>query len=289
MARESGNTKAARASVEALLKKRAPNAVAELLDEAVQLREIEIAKILPNPTQPRRLVQAEGVAELADSLREHGLLQPILVRPNDGGYTLIAGSRRLRAAESLGWARIKALVMGNGDPELLALIENLQREALDPIDEAEAIQALKDRLGITFEQLAAKLGKSRSSIAEVTGILRLPKEILDEVRTLAAAGTPLSRSSLVELGRIEGPEQLRAAWERLAKGEGGRAEVRALRRSADRASPKSKLSVQTATTRIARLESLLSTRIYANLWQREETQDALRRLRDRIDAVLAGG
>jgi ParB family chromosome partitioning protein len=289
MARESGNTKVARASVEALLKKRAPNAVAELLDEAVQLREIEIAKILPNPTQPRRLVQAEGVAELADSLREHGLLQPILVRPNDGGYTLIAGSRRLRAAESLGWARIKALVMGDGDPELLALIENLQREALDPIDEAEAIQALKDRLGITFEQLAAKLGKSRSSIAEVTGILRLPKEILDEVRTLAAAGTPLSRSSLVELGRIEGPEQLRAAWERLAKGEGGRAEVRALRRSADRASPKSKLSVQTATTRIARLEALLSTRIYANLWQREEMQDALRRLRDRIDAVLAGG
>ena len=144
------------------------------------LHRLRLAEIRPNPFQPRRHFSETDLADLAASLRANGLLQPITVRPIAGnGYELIAGERRLRAAMQLGWEDIPALVRELDDRALLtlALVENLQRTDLDPLEEADGYQRLIDEFHLTQQQIAEAVGKDRSTVANMLRLLSLPPTI----------------------------------------------------------------------------------------------------------------
>ncbi len=142
--------------------------------------EIDIDRISPNPRQPRMHLDPHGIEELAASIREHGVLQPVLVRPaGSGAYQLIAGERRVAGAQQAGLLKIPAVVRDVPDERLLelALIENIQREQLNPIEEAQAYQQLLETLATTQEQLAGRLGKERSTVANSLRLLKLPPAV----------------------------------------------------------------------------------------------------------------
>ena len=142
--------------------------------------EIEISKISPNPFQPRREFKNEEIRELADSIQEKGLLQPILLRRHGDGHQIVAGERRFRAMQLLGRTHISALVrdqLSDRDMMEMALIENLQRVQLNPIEEAQAFEKLINYCGITHEEMAQKLGKSRSGITNTLRLLKLDEEV----------------------------------------------------------------------------------------------------------------
>ena len=145
------------------------------------LSTILISDIKPNPNQPRKTFHEEGIAELASSIKNYGLLQPITVRKTESGYfELIAGERRLRACKMLGEASIPAIVLEQSaeqDSAILAMIENLQRENLHFFEEAEGYLSLMKEHGFTQEMLARKLGKNQSTIANKLRILKLPKNV----------------------------------------------------------------------------------------------------------------
>jgi len=148
--------------------------------------EIDIDRIKTNPVQPRFRLDESRLEELAASIRENGILQPVLVRPSKDGYQLVAGERRLAAAQRAGLLRIPAVVREVPDERLLelALVENIQREQLNPIEEAQAYHNLMDTLRMTQEELAARLGKERSTTANALRLLKLPAT----VKTLVADG-----------------------------------------------------------------------------------------------------
>lgn len=137
---------------------------------------IAVADIHPNPAQPRRHFSDESLQELAASLKRHGLIQPILVRPHGGGYQIVAGERRWRAAQRAQLHQVKAIVRELSDEETLeiALIENIQRQDLNPIEEAEAYRKLCDDFGHSQSELAAIVEKSRSHVANMMRLLELP-------------------------------------------------------------------------------------------------------------------
>jgi ParB family chromosome partitioning protein len=145
--------------------------------------EIDIDRIKTNPVQPRLKLDENRLEELAASIRENGILQPVLVRPTRDGYQLVAGERRLAAAQRAGLLRIPAVVREVPDERLLelALVENIQREQLNPIEEAQACHNLMDTLRMTQEELAARLGKERSTVANALRLLKLPAAVKDLV------------------------------------------------------------------------------------------------------------
>lgn len=147
--------------------------------EGETVEEIPLKEIRPNPYQPRKYFSEEGIAGLKQSILEHGVLQPIIVRKSIKGYEIVVGERRYRAAKAAGLKKIPAVVRSLTDEKMmeLAVLENLQREDLTPIEEASAYQMLLDRLEITQEQLAKRLGKSRPHIANMVRLLSLPQEI----------------------------------------------------------------------------------------------------------------
>jgi ParB family chromosome partitioning protein len=137
--------------------------------------EVPLARVVPNPHQPRRRWDDAGLADLAASIREHGVLQPVLVSETIDGYQLIAGERRVRAARLAGLERIPALVRQLADADQLevALVENVQRADLDPIDEALAYRHLIDEFGLTQERVAERVGKARATVANTLRLLDL--------------------------------------------------------------------------------------------------------------------
>jgi ParB family chromosome partitioning protein len=143
------------------------------------LIDIDIDRIAPNPSQPRLNLDETRLEELAASIRENGILQPVLVRPFSNGYQLIAGERRLTAAQRAGLLKVPAVIRDVPDERLLelALIENLQREPLNPMEEALAYQHLMDETKGTQEQIAGRLGKDRSTIANSLRLLKLPPAV----------------------------------------------------------------------------------------------------------------
>lgn len=150
-----------------------------------QLREISLTDIETNPGQPRLLVDETRLEELVKSIREHGLIQPVVVRPRDKGrYQLIAGERRWRACIQLGLDKIPALVReaSDLDASAVALIENIQRENLNPLEEAKAYHQLIDQYGLTQDEVSRRVGKSRPFIANMVRLLNLPEDIKDMVR-----------------------------------------------------------------------------------------------------------
>jgi ParB family chromosome partitioning protein len=145
-------------------------------------REVPINLVLPNPDQPRKRFDAESISALASSLKETGMIQPLIVRPlPDGRYELIAGERRWRAAQEAGIESVSVLLRTGDEVTRLqmALIENVAREDLNPVDDARACVALIDDLGVTKEELARQLGRSRSALSNLIRILDLPDEALD--------------------------------------------------------------------------------------------------------------
>lgn len=162
----------------------------DILQES-QVRDIPLTDIDTNIAQPRQDFDEAALKELADSIREVGVLQPVLVVENKGRYRIVAGERRFRAARIAGLTAVPCIVRSFSADEQLeaALIENLQREDLNPMEEAQAIRALMDAAGYTQEQVASRLGKSRPAVANVLRLLTLPDEVQDMVRQgLLSAG-----------------------------------------------------------------------------------------------------
>jgi ParB family chromosome partitioning protein len=156
--------------------------VSPVTDAREELREVPVESVSPNPKQPRRRFDEESLNALAGSLGERGVLQPVLVRPKpDGRYELIAGERRWRAAQIAGLKLIPALVRPRGDAEALevALIENMAREDLNPVEEARACAALVEELGLTREEVGRRVGRGRVAVSNLMRLLDLPDEALE--------------------------------------------------------------------------------------------------------------
>ena len=167
--------------LESLFEDAAPSFESDTRIETLPLREIE-----PDPGQPRKTFDDETLAELSASIAEHGLLQPIAVRPKpSGGYLIVAGERRWRASRMAGLIEVPVIVKDVTDEQAmeLALVENLQREDLDPVEEAAGIRELMTRCDLTQEQAARKLGKSRSALANSLRLLSLPETVLELLKS----------------------------------------------------------------------------------------------------------
>jgi ParB family chromosome partitioning protein len=153
---------------------------------AGELLELPVSLIKPNPNQPRTTFDPDALAALAASLDATGVVQPLLVRPlPDGSYELVAGERRWRAAQQAGLEKVPAVVRDQAEPERLqaALIENMVREDLNPVEEAKACAALVEDLGLTKEELARRVGRSRPAVSNLIRLLELPDEALDMLRS----------------------------------------------------------------------------------------------------------
>lgn len=236
------------------------------IENGDHVKYIALAELQPNKMQPRKTFNGEKLQELADSLKEHGMIQPIIVRPADAGYEIVAGERRWRAADKAGLERVPCVVRDFSDEEnlFIALIENTQREDLNAIEEAQAYHEMIDTYGLTQEQISKSVGRSRPYITNSLRLLRLPQDIQDLVtggrlsgahaRTLAAVeDTDLQKKlaarsmdggmsvrSLEKAitdsgkrkarrGRLRDPE-IRAAEEKLSAAVGGKVHLPASRK-----------------------------------------------------------
>lgn len=180
------------------------------------LLDVPIDGIVPNPRQPRRVFDPKAISDLAESIRQHGLLQPVIVRQADGRYELVAGERRWRAARLAGLPTIKAVASSADERAslVLSMIENLQREDLDPIEEATAYKTLIASLELTQERAAQYVGKERSTVANALRLLELPMAIQAKVisralspghaRVLLAVGDPQLQAQLAERAADKG-------------------------------------------------------------------------------------
>jgi ParB family transcriptional regulator, chromosome partitioning protein len=154
-----------------------------------RIRTVPIARIRPNPFQPRRTFPPEELEELQGSIRENGLLQPPVVRPDpedpQSGFQLVAGERRFRSVEALGWTELPVIVRDVDDRTLLvlALVENIQRESLDPLEEAEGYRVLMDEFGLTQAAVAEAVGRNRATVANTLRLLKLPPSVQQHLRT----------------------------------------------------------------------------------------------------------
>lgn len=184
-----------------------------------EVRNVPVAAIVPNPLQPRKDFTEEELEELAGSIRDNGLLQPLVVRPApgaEGRFELVAGERRFRAVGSLDWTEVPVLVRDVDDETLLvlALVENLQREELSPLEEAEGYQTLAQRFEMTQEEIARSVGKNRSTVANLLRLLKLPPSIRkllqdDEIsmghaRALLSVDDPVKAGELARRAAKEG-------------------------------------------------------------------------------------
>jgi ParB family chromosome partitioning protein len=180
-----------------------------------ELRELPVADIEPNRYQPRRAFDPAALEDLKKSLAASGLLQPVVVRQTQGGYELVAGERRWRAARDLGWKRIPGVVRDVDDRTLLtlALVENLQRASLSPIDEAEGYDRLTRDFGLSQSDVAEKVGRDRSTVANAIRLLKLPKP----VQALLDAGALTAGHARALLSVADERELVRLAREAVAK------------------------------------------------------------------------
>ena len=144
-----------------------------------EIVELDLFELRPNPYQPRKVFNDEALMELANSIKEHGVFQPIIVKKSIKGYEIIAGERRVRASKLAGLEKIPAIIRDFSDAQMMeiALLENLQRENLSAIEEAYAYKSMLEKLNLTQDELSKKVGKSRSHITNILGLLRLPVEV----------------------------------------------------------------------------------------------------------------
>jgi ParB family chromosome partitioning protein len=197
----------------ALIPQREP--VPQTTPSATGLLEISIDQISPNPYQPRKTFNEASIEELARSVREHGIVQPLVVTRSGDRYKLIAGERRFRAAQKAGLATVPVVVKGDlteGDALQIALIENIQREDLNPIEEAVAYHQLHEEFGLTQEEISKRVGKERSTVANFLRLLKLP----ESVKKMLAAGQ-LSMGHARALLAVESARKQEQLAERVVK------------------------------------------------------------------------
>ena len=187
---------------------------------------VDIEDINPDPDQPRKFFDPDALAELSESIKQKGVLQPVIIRKNeDGKIYLVAGERRFRAAKMAALDRIPC-IMTKGNPMEIALIENLQRENLKPIEEAEALGRMVEEYQYTHEQLAFVIGKSRSTITETLSLTKLPEEIKEECRR--ADNYP--RRLLIEVVKQKTPKAMISLFQKIKEGNLKSTEVRDITR-----------------------------------------------------------
>ncbi len=183
--------------------------------EMPRIIEIELTKLRPNPDQPRTRFNKETIKELAASIGQHGLIQPISVVPDpesQDGFVIVAGERRYRAHQHLGKPTIVAIIT-KGNSDEIALIENIQREDLSPMDQAEGLANMMEKHGYKQEELARVVGKSRPTVTELLSLNTLPEDIKEECRTF-----DIPKSYLVQIVRAT-PDERHQFWESYKKGE----------------------------------------------------------------------
>jgi ParB/RepB/Spo0J family partition protein len=173
---------------------------------------VPLSAVTPNPDQPRKHFAEDALADLAASIKTRGLLQPIVVRRLRDGYQLLAGERRFRAATLAGLDRVPALIRDGDDDLEVALIENLQREDLTPLEEAEALALLIERHGYSHREVADLLGKSRPYVSNTLALNKLPESVKAD---LHREGQQLSREILMGIARQETPEAAASLWKRV--------------------------------------------------------------------------
>ena len=177
--------------------------------------EVPVGKILPGAMQPRNGMDDDSLNELAESIRENGIMQPLVVRPREGGYELIAGERRWRAAQMAGLARVPIVIRDVDDRTALelALVENLQRENLDPIEEARGYAQLMEQFDLKQEEVAVKVGKNRATVANSLRLIKLPPEVQAYIRD----GRLSSGHAKAILGLKNAKDQIAAAKRAIKK------------------------------------------------------------------------
>lgn len=259
MARRSGLGKGLDALIPTGVKKTGAGDSGDSTDDGTGLRELTISDIRPNPNQPRVHFDEESLVELSASIKAIGVLQPILVRPVDNGYELIAGERRWRAAQRAGLSVIPAVVRVTDELASVeqALVENLHRQDLTPLEEAAAYQQLLDDFSMTHEQVATKVGKSRSAITNSLRLLTLPPSI----QQYLAYGRLSAGHAKVLLGSPNRPLQEAVAKRIVDEQLSVRAAEEALRGDQPKQATKSKPTGASTTLRapgLLELESLLS-------------------------------
>ncbi len=247
-----------------------------------KLLELKLDSIRSNPNQPRRSFDEQGLEELAQSIARHGLLQPITVKREQGAdtYLLVAGERRFRAVEKLGRPTITAIVT-DGNVDEIAIIENLQREDLHPVDQADALARLVETHSYTQEQVGQVIGKARSSVAELLQIARLPAVIKAEARKVDVA-----KSVLIEVARLGSPAAQVDAWRKIREDRTIRA-VREIRSSGEAKARPTRTIVSKALSTAQSLSRSLREIDRAELNLDEKQCDQLKRVRSLLDAILA--
>lgn len=191
--------------------------------------QVDPGVIFPNPHQPRKYFDPEKLTELSESIKQKGVLQPIIIRRQSGNIYLVAGERRLRAAKMAGLEKIPA-ILTKGNPAEIALIENLQRENLSPVEEAEALGRMAEEYDYTQDQLAMIIGKAKSTISETLSLNRLPETIKEEVRR----AEQYPRRLLVEIAKQKTPAEMIDLFERVKERGLKSDQVRAVARKQER-------------------------------------------------------
>lgn len=244
---------------------------------------VDINQILPDPNQPRKYFDAEGIKELSESIKQKGVLQPIIIRKDaENRIYLVAGERRYRAAKMAGLSRIPA-ILTKGNPMEIALIENLQRQDLKPMEEAEALARMVEKHSYTYDQLALVLGKSKSTIAEIMSLNRFPEAIKDQVRR----AEQYPRRLLVEVAKQKTPEAMAVLFDRIKKGGLNSTQVREIARGGTKS--KSRTPAAIALEKVQNLNKHLNK---FNLGTAEESQKILlikefHKLQELIKKVLS--
>ena len=243
---------------------------------------VGIDRINTNPYQPRQYFDSEALDELSQSIKEKGVLQPIVIRRDkDGSIFLVAGERRLRAAKQAGLEKIPA-ILTKGNPIEISLIENLQREDLKPIEEAEALGRMIDEYHYTQEQLALAIGKARTTITETLSLRKLPEEMKNECRR--ADNYP--RRLLVEIAKQKTPEAMAVLLNKVKEGNLKSDQVRDLTRKRTKTAHQTPTAI--ATERVLKLSRLLAKVDFemAEKDEKDRLLAELRYLRGVIDTLV---
>ncbi|NIR44533.1 MAG: ParB/RepB/Spo0J family partition protein [Gemmatimonadetes bacterium] len=226
---------------------------------AAETERLPVAELRPNPFQPRQAMDREGLEELVASIKENGLLQPLVVRQADGGgWEVVAGERRFRAVQELGWSHVPVVRRDVDDRTMLvlALIENLQREDLSPLDEAHAYRRLVDEFGLTQTQVAERVGRDRSTVANTIRLLGLP----EPVRELLADGRISAGHARALLGLEDEKRVMQLAKSAAEKGLSVRQVEDRVRqgRTPKKSQPKKKKTERRSAAFVTRAEQALS-------------------------------
>ncbi|MBN1948273.1 MAG: ParB/RepB/Spo0J family partition protein [Candidatus Cloacimonetes bacterium] len=266
-----------------ILKAHKPGTIADFLeaeqDSERKIHEMEIASIQANPWQPRQHIDPKTLSELSDSIRQYGVIQPILVRrANQGEIVLVAGQRRLQASKLAGLKTVP-VIFTDGNPLEIALIENLQRENLSPIEEAEALARMVSEFNYTQEQVARVIGKARSTISESLSLTRLPEEIKTECRR-----ADIPKRSLVEIAKQGSEKDMLRLFRQLQARTLKSDAVRAITR-VQRQKPQMEKCLEKIRAVARELENLKVT----NLQEKEylELVEELSRLKGIVDGFLS--